>query len=45
MKNEFPAAGGSVDVFCEALKANVSTVQIGDPLDEVFEQGDRILIL
>jgi hypothetical protein len=37
MENEFPAAGGGVDVLCQALKADVSTVQIGEPLDEIFE--------
>jgi hypothetical protein len=37
MEYEFSAAGGGVDIFSEAFKADVSTVQIGDPLDEVFE--------
>ena len=37
MENEFPTAGGGVDVFSQAFKADVSIVQIGDPLDEVFE--------
>src|SRR5687768_12666155 len=37
MENEFPAACCGIDVFSEALKADVSIVQIGDPLDEVFE--------
>ncbi len=36
MENEFPAACCGVDVFSKALKSDVSTVQIGDPLDEVF---------
>ena len=37
MENEFPAAGGSVNVFRQALKANISAVEIGDSFDEVFE--------
>ena len=37
MKDEFPTTGCGVDVFREAFKADVSAVQIGDPLDEVFE--------
>jgi hypothetical protein len=37
MKNEFPAACCSVDVFREAFKPDVSAVQFSDPLDEVFE--------
>jgi hypothetical protein len=37
MENEFSAAGCGIDVFRQALKADVSAVQIGDPLDEVFE--------
>jgi hypothetical protein len=34
---EFPATGCGVDVFSEALKADVSTVHIGDLLNEDFE--------
>ena len=39
MENEFPATGGGVDVFRQALKANVSVVQISNPLNEVFERS------
>ena len=41
MENEFPAAGGGINIFSQALKADVSTVQIGDPLDEVFEGSSK----
>jgi hypothetical protein len=37
MENEFPAACRRIDVFGEALEANVSTVQFSDSLYEVFE--------
>jgi hypothetical protein len=41
MENEFPAAGGGIDVFSEAFKADVSTVQISDSFDEVFEGATK----
>jgi hypothetical protein len=43
MENEFPAAGGSIDVFRQALKADVSAVKIGDPLNEVFEGSAKAI--
>jgi hypothetical protein len=41
MENEFPAACCGIDVFRQALKANVSVVQIGDPLNQVFEGSTK----
>jgi hypothetical protein len=43
MENEFPAACCGVDVFSQAFKADVSTMQIGDPLDEVFERAAKAI--
>ena len=43
MENEFPAACCGINVFSEALKADGSTVQIGDPLDEVFEGSAKAI--
>jgi hypothetical protein len=37
MENEFAAAGGCINVFSEALEPDVPAVQLGDPLNEVFE--------
>ncbi len=41
MENEFPAAGGGIDLLGQALKANVSAMQLGDPLNEVFERAAK----
>jgi hypothetical protein len=41
MENEFPAAGGGVDVFSQALKPDVSAVQIGNSLNKVFEGASK----
>jgi hypothetical protein len=41
MENEFPAAYCGIDVFRQALKANGSAVQIGDPLNQVFEGSTK----
>ena len=43
MENEFPAAGGGVDVFRQALKSDVSAVQFSDPLNEVFEGAAKAI--
>ena len=37
MENEFPAAGGGINLLGQALKADLAAMQLGDPLDEVFE--------
>src|SRR5688500_10139439 len=41
MENEFPAAGGGIDLLGQALKADLMTMQLGDPLDEVFERAAK----
>ena len=43
MENEFPAASGGIDVFRQALKPDVSAVQLGDPLNEVFEGAAKAI--
>ena len=40
MENEFPAAGG-IDLLGQALKADLAAMQLGDPLDEVFERAAK----
>jgi len=37
VENEFPAGGGDVDVFGEALEANLAGLELCDAGDEVFE--------
>jgi hypothetical protein len=43
MENEFPAACCRVDIFSEALEADVSAVQIGDSFNEVFEGSAKAI--
>ena len=37
MENEFPPAGGRIDVLGERLKADVAGVKLGKAFEEVFE--------
>ena len=37
MEDEFPTAGGGVDVFSQAFKPNVSAVKLCNSFNEVFE--------
>ena len=43
MENEFSATSCGIDVFRQALKSDVSTVQLGDPLNEVFEGAAKAI--
>ena len=37
VKDKLPATGRGIDVFCEALKADVSLIQLCESFDEVLE--------
>ena len=37
MENEFPAAGGGINLLGQALKADIPAVQFGNAFYEIFE--------
>jgi len=37
VENEFPAAGGGIDLLGETLKANLPVVKLGNAFNEIFE--------
>ena len=37
MEDEFPAAGGGINLFGETLKADIPAVQFSNALNEIFE--------